>query len=74
METCISCRCCVNEQYQLTSGGKGPFCGECFEALCDPDHALMLEERVGQLEAKVTQLKADLLASDKIIAGLKASA
>jgi hypothetical protein len=68
METCLSCRCCVDDRYHFTFGGRGPFCSECFESLSDPDHALVLAERVARLEAKVSQLQADLLASDKIIA------
>lgn len=33
---CIICGCIDNDQY-YSPGGKGPFCGECWEALTDAD-------------------------------------
>ena len=64
MKTCIGCDRGLDLP-QFTPAGQGPFCRACFEALCDPDLAMVLEAQVRRLEAKVTQLKADLTQADK---------
>ena len=54
----IACQACdeVDEVLCFTRGGKGPFCVECFESLCDPDQALLLEERLAKYEFKGSSL------------------
>jgi hypothetical protein len=53
---CLTCDC-VGGEYFETSSGVGPFCGECWESLCDPDQALLLEKRVASYEVEVERLK-----------------
>jgi hypothetical protein len=65
-QVCIACDC-VDDEYQFTPAGKGPFCGECFEALCDPDQALLTERRLEQSENALIGARADLEGADKII-------
>jgi hypothetical protein len=48
--SCMACDC-YDERVYWTKGGKGPFCGECIDALCDPDQALLLEERLAKFES-----------------------
>jgi hypothetical protein len=58
-KVCIACDCWGLADY--TPLGKGPFCSECWESLCDPDQALLLEKRVAAYEAEVEELKKTLL-------------
>jgi len=44
-KVCVACDC-VDDEYFQTPAGAGPFCCECWESLCDPDQALLLEKRV----------------------------
>jgi hypothetical protein len=44
-KVCVACDC-VDDEYFQTPAGAGRFCGECWESLCDPDQALLLERRV----------------------------
>ena len=57
-KVCSMCDCCGLAHY--TPMGAGPFCSECWESLCDPDQALLLERRVAAYELEVERLK-DLL-------------
>jgi hypothetical protein len=51
----LPCKGCdeVDDILCYTLRVAGPYCRECFEALCDPDEALALEERCARLEAIV---------------------
>jgi hypothetical protein len=51
----VACQACerVDEVLCFTVKGKGPFCLECFESLCDPDQALLLEERLAKYEREI---------------------
>jgi len=53
---CVACDC-VDDEYFQTPAGAGPFCGECWESLCDPDQALLLEKRVAAYEVEVERLR-----------------
>ena len=55
-KVCSACDC-VDDEYFQTPTGAGPFCGECWESLCDPDQALLLEKRVAAYEVEVERLK-----------------
>ena len=57
--TCVACEC-VDDEYFRTPAGTGPFCGDCWESLCDPDQSLLLEKRVAAYEEEVEHLR-DLL-------------
>jgi hypothetical protein len=48
-EPCIGCDE-VDEIKCYTMKGSGPYCEQCFGALCDPDQALLLEERIARYE------------------------
>lgn len=53
-----ACVTCSNE-YGVgfwTRDGAGPFCDECWKALCDPDQALLTERRLAATEAKIELL------------------
>jgi hypothetical protein len=55
-KVCVACDCVDNEYFQ-TPAGIGPFCGECWESLIDPDQSLLLEKRVAAYEVEVQRLK-----------------
>ena len=55
-KVCVACDC-VDDEYFQTPAGAGPFCGECWESLCDPDQALLLEKRVAAYEVEVERLR-----------------
>jgi hypothetical protein len=56
LEPCVACDCVDDDQY-YTPGGDGPFCGECWQSLTDPDQSLLLEKRLGQTEDLVVRLQ-----------------
>jgi hypothetical protein len=37
--------------------GAGPFCSECWEALRDPEQALLNEKRLDEAERKIEELR-----------------
>jgi hypothetical protein len=53
---CVACDC-VDDEYFHTPASAGPFCGECWESLNDPDQSLLLEKRVAAYEVEVEQLR-----------------
>jgi recombinational DNA repair protein (RecF pathway) len=53
---CAACDC-VDQYMYFTPAGAGPFCQECWEALNDPDQALMTEKRLAEAEAEIERLK-----------------
>ena len=55
-KACVGCDC-VDDYYFETPTGAGPFSGECWESLCDPDQALLLEKRVAAYEVEVERLR-----------------
>ena len=57
---CVACDCASDEQFE-TLRGAGPFCRECWEALCDPDQSLLLEKRVAAYEVEVERLRGLLI-------------
>ena len=59
VETCAACDA-VDDVYRFTLRGRGPFCQDCWEALNDPDQALVTEERLAQAETEICRLR-DLL-------------
>jgi hypothetical protein len=58
--SCIVCGAVDPEYLYYTPGKKGPLCGQCIESLCDPDQALLLDERLGRTEAKIGYLETQL--------------
>ena len=54
----VPCEICkqVDEISCFTPEDQGPFCMDCFESLCDPDQALLLEERLAKYEFKGSSL------------------
>ena len=65
MKVCLGCEC-VDEIFYWTTCGGGPFCGECWEALNDPDQAWASEKRLAQAEEKIEELQKQLQAKRKI--------
>jgi hypothetical protein len=59
IQTCVACDC-VDDQFHFTTQGKGPFCSECWEALNDPDQALLTEECLAEAEKAIETLRAGL--------------
>jgi hypothetical protein len=58
-QTCVGCDC-VDEDFHFTCAGRGPFCRECWEALNNPDQALLTENRLAEAEAKIEELRVGL--------------
>jgi hypothetical protein len=56
LKPCVACDCVDDDQY-YTPEGNGPFCGECWQALIDPDQTLLVEKRLGQTEDLVLTLQ-----------------
>ena len=52
--TCVACDC-IDDEYFQTPAGAGPFCGDCWESLNDPDQSLLLEKRVANYELEVEE-------------------
>jgi hypothetical protein len=59
LQLCVACDC-VDDNHYYTPGGEGPFCGECWESLNDPDQSLLVEKRLAQTEDLLEELQ-DLL-------------
>ena len=47
----------VDEELHYTASGAGPFCGECWVALDDPDQALLVEKRLELTEQRLEELQ-----------------
>jgi hypothetical protein len=62
---CIACDC-SDDQYFHTPADAGPFCGECWEALIDPDQSLLLEKRIAAYELEVEALRS-AIATNKLL-------
>ena len=54
--SCVACDC-VDEELYYTASGAGPFCGECWVALNDPDQALLVEKRLELTEQRLEELQ-----------------
>jgi bacillopeptidase F (M6 metalloprotease family) len=52
---CVACDC-VDDELHYTAAGAGPFCGECWVSLNDPDQALLAEKRLEMTEQRVEEL------------------
>jgi len=66
LKPCVACDCVDDVQY-YSPAGAGPFCGECWQALTDPDQALLLEKRLGQTEDLVEKLQAFLVRATDVL-------
>ena len=55
-KVCVACDC-VDDEYFQTPAGTGPFCGERWESLIDPDQLLLLEKRAAAYEVEVERLR-----------------
>jgi hypothetical protein len=64
-KVCVACDCWGLAHY--TPIGAGPFSGECWESLIDPDQALLLEKRVAAYELQVKRLKGLLIRAAKAL-------
>ena len=54
---CVACDC-VDLGGFYTPAGAGPFCSERWEALNDPDQALLTEKRLAEAEEAIEELTA----------------
>jgi hypothetical protein len=54
--SCVACDC-VDEELHYTASGAGPFCGECWVSLNDPDQALLIEKRLELTENRLEQIE-----------------
>ena len=52
---CVACDC-VDDELHYTAAGAGPFCGECWVSVNDPDQALLVEKRLELTEQRVEEL------------------
>jgi hypothetical protein len=59
VQTCAACDY-VDDDFHFTAQGRGPFCRECWEALNDPDQALLTEKRLAEVEKAIETLRAGL--------------
>jgi hypothetical protein len=66
LTTCIACDC-VDEELHYTAGGAGPFCGECWGSLNDPDQALLVERRLELTEQRVEELQVLLTSATRAL-------
>jgi hypothetical protein len=69
VKVCIACDCWGLAHY--TPQGKGPFCGECWESLCDPDQSLLLEKRVAAYEVEVEELRARVALLEEFVSACR---
>jgi hypothetical protein len=53
---CVACDS-FDDRLQYTPGGAGPFCGECWDALNDPDQALLIEKRLELGKRRIDELQ-----------------
>lgn len=62
---CIACDQ-IDDWVFWTPAGSGPFCGECLDALCDPDQALLLENRLAAYEDSFGEIEVKTIVSSSI--------
>jgi hypothetical protein len=59
LKVCVACDF-VDDFVYYTHSGAGPFCSECWEALSDPDQALLTEKRLAEAEKVIEAIRTGL--------------